>query len=117
LAEWINKFKTSSDSDYAKQGELMADMLVRRDELNDSLQAWKKANVFQRPFVFLRHYQTDIVKDTWQMFQIGIPFNAEGAAYGLFGIALGYVIYCSISLTFRLFFGLFRRKPKKQPAA
>jgi len=115
LTEWIQKFTSSTDSDFARQGELMNDMLARRDELNSSMQAWQKASMIQRPFVFLRYFKTDIVKDTWQMFQFGVPFNLEGAAYGMFGVVAGYIFYCSISMTLRLFFGLFRRTPKKQP--
>lgn len=112
LTEWIKKFATSSDSDFAQQGILMEDMLTRRDELSTAMSAWQNASPFKRPFVFLHYYKTDIVNDTWKMFQFGIPFNLEGLAYGAVGILLGYMMYCTISLSFRIFFGLFRRKPK-----
>lgn len=116
LPQWIQKFISSSDPDFAKQGELMQDMLTRKEELNDAMSAWQRATVFQRPFVFLQYYKTDIVKDTWKMFQFGIPFNLEGLAYAVIGMGVGYMFYCTISLTMRLFFGLFRRKPYPKPA-
>ncbi len=112
LQEWIQKFIVSSDPDFSQQGKLMQEMITRQSDLSTAMQTWQKASVFQRPFVFLHHYQNDIVQETWKLFQLGIPINLEGLSYGLIGIFLGYMLYCTLSLTFRLLFGLFRRKPK-----
>lgn len=116
LDEWIQKFVKSTDSDFSKQGDLLRDMVNRRVELADAMSAWKNSSVYQRPFVFIRYYKSDIVKDTWQMFQFGIPFNLEGLAYGAMGIVGGYMLYATISFTFRLMFGSFGRKPKPKTA-
>ncbi len=116
LNEWVQKFVKSTDPDFAKQGYLMQEMLTRRVELTDAMSAWKKSSVYQRPFVFVRYYKTDIVKETWQMFQFGIPFNLEGLAYGCIGVLAGYMTYATISFTFRILFGSFKSKPKPKVA-
>lgn len=97
LEQYIQKFIQSSDADFIYQGEIMSAMVTRLQALSDGLVAMNHASVLTRPLEFLRHYQGDIVKSTFETFEMGIPFTYEGLVYALAGIVVGYFTYWMFS--------------------
>jgi hypothetical protein len=99
LEQFINKFVSSPDSDFALQGQNMQLMVDRWHQLADSGKALDHASMIERPFVFFYHVNYDLIKETAHGFVFGIPFTIEGAFYALLGIIAG----CSVGFSLRLF--------------
>jgi len=110
LPQYIQKFIDSSDYDFFSQGQIMQGMIERTNSLSQAFQEITSASVFSKPFVFIRHLDWDIVKDTYTHFQIGIPLTFEGLIYSLAGICIGYAIFQVLSrVTLLLYQTLFDR--------
>lgn len=100
LEQYIDKFQSSHDADFYLQGRIMSAMVERMQYLSDSLGALNQSTVWSRPFVFLRHYDSAIVKSTWQSYDLGIPLTIEGLGYALAGISVGlFAFACLRSLS------------------
>lgn len=111
LEQYIGKFLQSPDADFSSQGQLMQGMMDRYNHLSESLLALQNATVWEKPFLFLKNFNTDIAKATWNSYEIGIPLTLEGAAFAALGMGLGYLFFLTLkklSLTFKN--ALFRRK-------
>ena len=99
LPEYLMKFSSHQDPDISLHGQMMQGMLDRFTELSQSLTAMQSATPLSRPFVFLKHFNFDIVKATAVNFQPGIQLTAEGALYAVAGMGIGY-------LSFRFLYGI-----------
>ena len=91
LGQYIQKFLVSSDSDFHSQGKLMQGMVDRLQHLIEYWQAMHQANVWERPFVFIKSLQWDIAKETLGSFEPGFVLSLEGAIYAFIGMSLGYL--------------------------
>ncbi len=106
FAQYVQKFLSSTDVDFASQGELMQGMQTRFTQLSDSLVSLQQANLFTKPFVFLKHLNFDIFSSTMWSFQPGLLLTAEGLLYALVGMLFGYSAFRFLKLLFG------RRKPQ-----
>jgi hypothetical protein len=97
LEQYIQKFLSSPDPDFARQGELMQEMLSRWEELNQALFHLTHSSIWMRPYVFLKELQYDIAKSTLASFQPGINLSVEGLCYAGAGMLMGWVLYQGIS--------------------
>jgi len=93
LDQYIHKFMTSGDIDFARQGEILSAMVVRWNALSNSLNALNHASVWERPYFFFSTFNYEIVKSSLETFQVGIPLTLEALVYGLLGMLLGYALY------------------------
>lgn len=115
LDQFIQKFISSKDTDFSKQGKLMNSMVGRRDSLSSSLTSMINANFITRPFVFLFRSDWDIVHSTASSYQLGLSFSFESAVYALVGVFIGYYIYQFLSVFFgRVSEGLKRARNKEK---
>jgi len=117
LDQFIQKFISSKDDDFSKQGSLMGAMVTRKDKLSSSLAAIVNANVITRPFIFLFRNDWDIVHSTADTYQVGLSISLESAVYAFFGMLLGYYIYQLLSLFFTRASEGFRRAKKREEAS
>jgi hypothetical protein len=101
LDEFIEKFRRNGDSDFARQGEVMHQMVSRFQSLSKALSSLDQSNVFTRPFVFLWHFNYDIASATFGAFALGIPLTFEAVVYCLVGIFIGYGIFVLLAKLFR----------------
>jgi hypothetical protein len=97
LEQYIQKFISSSDPDFVHQGEFMQGMLVRCDELYQSLIHLMHSSMWMRPFTFFKELQYDIAHSTFVSFQPGINLSLEGLCYAGMGVGLGWACYQMIS--------------------
>ncbi len=93
LPEYITRTSTNADTAVAKLGGVMAASAERVDELSAALVALRDANLWERPFVFLRHVDTQIAGATWEAFKPAVPTTLEGLVYALAGMAAALLIY------------------------
>lgn len=96
LQEYIHKFLSFSDGDVSRQGSLMEQVIERQHQLSDAYIALQQATPFTRPFAFLAHFQTEVVKGTMVDFQPGFSFSAESCIYALIGMLIGYCFWSAI---------------------
>ncbi len=97
LEQYIEKFISSSDPDFARQGEFMQGILFRWEELNQTLVHLTQSSMWVRPYVFLKELQSDIAHATFANFQPGLNLSIEGLCYAGIGILLGWAFYQIIS--------------------
>lgn len=117
LQQFIEKFTSSKDSDFVKQGKLIQNMVSRKDKLTSSLNALMNANVITRPFIFLFRSDWDIVGATADSYQIGLSLSLESIVYGIVGVLLGYIIYQGLASFFTRFSEGLRRAKKREEAS
>lgn len=96
LQQYVQKFMSASDPDFARQGVIMNEMTHRWQNLSEGLTAMQNASAVTRPFAFGYHLNLDIFKNTFQSFDLGLVFTVEGFIYALIGIAAGYLAFWSI---------------------
>jgi hypothetical protein len=97
LEQYIDKFISSSDSDYVHQGEFIQGMLSRWEDLHHALFHITNSSMWVRPYAFLREFQYDIAHSTFVSFQPGISLSAEGLCYAGGGILIGWAFYQIVS--------------------
>ncbi|MBA3238852.1 MAG: DUF2937 family protein [Parachlamydiaceae bacterium] len=106
LPELIQKFVTSGDADFARQGDLMNWTVERYEGLSVALQNLITASSTAKPFIFVRDFNWEIASTTFTNFQMGIPFTVEGLIYGVIGIGIGYAAFFLIYSVFQIFSAL-----------
>lgn len=100
LDQYIQKFRESSDPDFASQGSFLNVMVERLNELNATLTSFQEASVLKRPFVMLAHFNSDVAASTWSSFSFGLSFTVEALVYFLLGMSLFYFLFLGISYAF-----------------
>jgi hypothetical protein len=115
LEQFIQKFTSSGDVDFARQGELMQNMLTRYQDLQSSANALQHASVFSRPFVLLSHLNWDIAKAAITSFHFEISFTLEALIYAVIGIVVGCLIYRFIRGIIRAIFKPLTSAKKTSP--
>ena len=96
LEQYIQKFLSSSDPDFAGQGELMQGLTVRWEELHQALHHLTYSSIWMRPYVFIKDLQSDIFHSTLASFQPGFNLTLEGLGYAGLGIFVGLALYQAI---------------------
>lgn len=115
LEQFIGKFSSSTDGDFARQGEIMHAMVLRWQALTDGFTALNEASTFSAPFVFLSHFNLEIAKETAGAFSPGIPLSLEGGVWAVIGIAAGYLLFYTVKRGLRAVWYIFSGGPKKVP--
>ncbi|MCB1119146.1 MAG: DUF2937 family protein [Chlamydiia bacterium] len=98
LPQWIAKFSTSSDQDFHEHGSFLQWLIDRQHAFHEAVIRWKTASVWERPYLFVRHLDWDIFKETTRHFQFGIPATLEAATYAAVAFLLSFSL---LSIRFR----------------
>ncbi|PTY08153.1 DUF2937 domain-containing protein [Opitutaceae bacterium EW11] len=93
LEQLIAQTNANADPAVAKLGGVMSSASERLHHLEGTQSAIAQASVFERPFVFLRHADFDIVQSTWGAFKPAVPTTAEGMMYALVGMIVLLLLY------------------------
>lgn len=93
LDRLINQTSTNADPAVAKLGGVMTEAITRVETLEAAQAAMQQASLWSRPFVFLRHSDSDIVHATWAIFKPAVPTTVEGLVYALCGMLVLLSIY------------------------
>lgn len=97
LEQYIYKFISNSDPDFAYQGEFMQKTLLRWQELYQTLDHLTHASIWMRPYVFLRDFQYEIAQSTAVSFQAGVNLSVEGLCYAAAGGLITWLCYQILS--------------------
>jgi hypothetical protein len=81
------------DPALARLGAVVAGAARRVDALAASESALRGANLWSRPFIFLRHFDPAIARATLAVFRPAVPATFEGLAYALVGMAAMLTLY------------------------
>lgn len=115
LSEFLFKFSSSQDPDFALQGRMMEDIMERWQSFDKALDALQNASVASKPFVFIAHFHSDVAVATWSHFEYGLAFSLEGLVYILIGGAIGYSVFVLLTLPLKWIGRLFARKKVSTP--
>ena len=96
LDQYIDKFLKSSDTDFARQGEFMNDVVLRWRDIHMTLQSLTESSSLERPYYFFKYLNYPITESTFQSFQPGINLSIEGLCYTALGVILAFLFYQSI---------------------
>lgn len=86
LEQLINQITANADLAVTKLGGVMTEAIARVDTLAAAQSAIQHASLWSRPFVFLQHSDTAIVRATWSVFKPAVPTTLEGLGYALCGM-------------------------------
>jgi hypothetical protein len=107
LNDYIEKFVTSSDSDFEREGSLIKAVVTRAEFLQNASLSLRETTPVLRPFAFVRYADEKVAQDAWKSFALGFSFTVEGIAWCAFGAIFGIISCASL----RNFFGI---KAKEQ---
>lgn len=93
LQQLIDTTQAQQPAAVAKLGGVIAENQQRVESLAAAESALREANLFERPFVFLRHVDWDIAARTWEVFKPAVPVTIEGLVYAGAGMVLALVLY------------------------
>ena len=93
LDRLIAQTAANTDSAVAKLSIVMQDAVTRVDTLESAQNAIRDASVWTRPFVFVRHVDSDIASATWSIFKPAVPTTAEGLVYAVIGMLVLLSVY------------------------
>ncbi|MFZ5497360.1 MAG: DUF2937 family protein [Verrucomicrobiota bacterium] len=116
LDRFIRQTAGNADPAVAKLGGVMTDAVDRVTALQTAHDALLHAALWERPLVFLRHFDPGIARATGAVYQPAVPTTAEGLVYALAGMLLMLAFY---HLALKRLFGLLLAKPRvpaKAPA-
>lgn len=116
LDQYIQKFLSSSDPDFSRQGEFIDEMLRRFHVLSDSLQKITESRIWTRPFIFLKEIHRDLFETTLDSFQPGLVLSVEGICYTFLGALLGFLFYQGFSKSILIVYkALFKKGKDSDP--
>jgi hypothetical protein len=96
LDQFISRTGTNYDQAVAKLAKVMADAVERVHHLDVAFASLRDANVWTRPFAFLRHLDTAIARATWTDYKPAVPTTIEGLMYAgtgmLFFVAVHHLV-------------------------
>ena len=93
LQELAAQYATNADPTVVGMGRLMSETETRVNALSASEAALRDASVWERPFVFLRHLDSEIASGTAGVFKPAVPTTIEGILYALMGVVVILVAY------------------------
>ena len=96
LEQFIRQTNANADLAVAKLGGVMTDAAARVEHLETAQAAIHGASPLSRPFVFLRHVDTEIANATWSIYQPAVPTTVEGLLYALLGMAMFLGLYYGV---------------------
>jgi len=96
VQQLINVYGASGSAEVVEAGVKCAADLARASELRAASAALQGATAWERPLLFLRHMDSDIVRDTMAMYVPNLPLDVEGGIYALCGLSLGLGAYVVI---------------------
>jgi len=101
MGEYVQQFTTSQDPVFYVQGSILQNLIDRSAEMTTSFNELFSANVLMRPFVFFKHLNMSIAKETLASFQFGVYFSIETTIYLLVGLFFGYILYLTLTKLFK----------------
>lgn len=93
LTQLIETTRSEASAPVAKLGGVMAEAQTRAQALAQAESALRDADMWARPWVFLRHVDTEIARGTWVVFKPAVPVTAEGFCYAAAGMLLALGLY------------------------
>lgn len=93
VASFAARAQASEDPVMARMGDIVAGSIARVDELSAAVAALRDASPWSRPFVFVRHLDTEIASSTWAFFKPAVPTTVEGALYAAAGVIVFLALY------------------------
>ncbi len=93
VRELIDTTRAQTAQPVARLGDVIAESQARLDALTVAETALREANLWERPFVFLRHVDWDIAGRAWEVFKPAVPVTVEGLVYAGVGMVLALVLY------------------------
>lgn len=88
LPEYIRKFLGHKDRDIANQGKLLEGTVERYKEFDRACTTLQEASIWTRPFIFVRHLNSEVAKETAASFKPGLAMTMEALLYAIMGLLL-----------------------------
>lgn len=91
----------------AMEAQFLAETTTRADWCGAASRAIGEVDGFPRLFAFLRHFDPDIARTTFEVFRPGVQLTLDGLYFFLTGVVLGLVLSNAFAGIGR---GIFRRR-------
>ncbi len=117
IQEYLDAFVQNPEPIISAQGKFLQDVCMRHFSLVDAWQSLQNASPISKPFIFFRHIDFDILKNTLTSFSPGFAFNLETIVYGFLGLLFGTFSYYLLCKMFAKFLSIFKKKEKAPESA
>ncbi|MGK5594043.1 MAG: DUF2937 family protein [Parachlamydiaceae bacterium] len=102
LLQLIQKFLSASDPDFYNQGILMNRTFERWNIFSEATLAFKEATFLNRPFVFIKYLDWQLLKETLSQLSVGFSLTIESLIYAIIGLFFGYLLFQLLANVLRL---------------
>lgn len=93
LDQFIVEHMLSDSETLTASGEIIVGLVERLSRMEHSFTALAGATPWNRWLIFLQEAEWLIARQTWGAFTPGLPATAEGLAYAVVGLVLGWGVY------------------------
>ena len=104
VEDFVSRLLGNSDPLVRSSGETIQNLLVSYEQYESAYSAISTANVWQKPFRLIQHFDPSIGEAL--VFNPSVPLSIEGAVYAFIGLIIGWLLFSLIASIFK------RRKPK-----
>lgn len=108
IQEYIQTHLSSDNPVFQSTGAIINNALTRLADLENSFQALKTAALYDRWWLFIKHLDPAIFRQTCSEFTLGIPITFESLAYALAGLLITWGFYQGIKALLKKLFTLTR---------
>lgn len=91
IDEFVQRHVENSDPVFQGSGRIFQETLSRFEFLNSAYHSLIESSVWAKPFLFLSHYDSDLVSAL--RFRPALPLTWEGAVYAVLGMLLALILY------------------------
>ena len=90
--EYMQKFLSSQDEDFCKEGEIIQHVVDRNLFLQKAVCSLETQPKIIRPLLLFKYADVPILKEAWESFCPGFSFSTETAFFSLLGAFLAFFI-------------------------
>jgi len=90
--EYVRRLLDNADSVVRSEGHNASAALADADRLRAVHDALANAALLDRPLVFVRNFDAELARATFDRFVPAVPLSPEGLAYAAIGMVLGLIL-------------------------
>lgn len=95
------KMKESGESYAQKQAGYLTYFVDRKDSFERGYTSLTQASFWSLPFYFLRYFNSEVISETVDTFNFGLPLTYNGVLYAVLGGLLGFFNWVGLVRLFR----------------
>jgi hypothetical protein len=97
----LQRYVASTDSFLNLRGKSMTEIIRRFEFLSEHQVKLESAGEFERIWIFAKEGDTELTRDTVEIFEPAVPVTTEGAMFAAGGMSIGWMLLSLFLMPFR----------------